>query len=464
MFTPFTKIQLAQFFESRAAEAEIWRQRNRYYYDWISRWLRFSVPDGSKVLEVGSGLGDLLAATGPEQGLGVDFSPAMVALARQRHPSANLRFLVGDIELSPLVRETFDAVIASDLVGYLDDIQTALENMRVLCHAKTRLYLTQYSRVWEPVLHLGARLKLNQPKPLNNWLAIGQLEHLLRLAGFDVITRGTTFLCPKRLWGLGDVINRTVGHWPGIRRAGLVQYLVARPTPAGSVGRFSVSVAIPFVHGSALEEIVRRVPSLGSRTEIILTPARLDGGSGVTQESVTQGLTTQRVVRMLPPAATIAGAVAQAAAAATGSLFFVLPEDGVAPEELPKFYRILASGQADVVVGSRLVYPSRAVPTWRRAAIAGSAAVLANVIGQRLSDAGSPVIGLGRTDFIDLAGHQQNSAGAGNLGLLLGAARRGYKLAEIPVHYQPAQTAPEAAHLTVPGFAAWRQARRSVRW
>ena len=219
MNTPsLSKQQLRQFFDSRAAEAETWRAKNPYYYQWIGKLLRFYLPPGQKVLEVGSGIGDLLAEVKPAAGVGLDFSPAIAAVARRRHGDPHLRFVVGDIEEVVNVRETFDAIIASDLVGYLDDIQTALENLRILCHERTRLVVTMYNRLWEPFLHAGARFGLNQPKPLNNWLSVSELSELLGLAGFEVVTQGNMFLCPKKLGGLGGFINRTLAGWPILRR------------------------------------------------------------------------------------------------------------------------------------------------------------------------------------------------------------------------------------------------------
>jgi SAM-dependent methyltransferase len=56
------------------------------YYRRIAEIYRFLVPPGLRVLEIGCGSGDLLAALKPAHGVGVDFSPAMVARAAARHP------------------------------------------------------------------------------------------------------------------------------------------------------------------------------------------------------------------------------------------------------------------------------------------------------------------------------------------------------------------------------------------
>src|SRR5258707_10691700 len=72
------------FYEQGSAFRE--RESGRYYQRLLRRQYGFYVPPGLRVLEVGCGLGDLLAAIKPAAGLGLDFSPAMIALAKKRHP------------------------------------------------------------------------------------------------------------------------------------------------------------------------------------------------------------------------------------------------------------------------------------------------------------------------------------------------------------------------------------------
>src|SRR5262245_50511813 len=74
----------AAFDEIAAAEARKPR-RTRTYDRLIQRIMRFTVPRGARVLEIGSGAGDLLAALEPSRGVGVDVSPGMVGLAARRH-------------------------------------------------------------------------------------------------------------------------------------------------------------------------------------------------------------------------------------------------------------------------------------------------------------------------------------------------------------------------------------------
>ena len=82
--------ELAEFFDRFASEESRWKRRNSTYHRLIAQLMRFHVPENARVLEIGSGSGDLLAALKPSVGVGVDVSQGMVERARAAHPQ--LRF------------------------------------------------------------------------------------------------------------------------------------------------------------------------------------------------------------------------------------------------------------------------------------------------------------------------------------------------------------------------------------
>ena len=67
--------ELAEFFDRFASEESRWKRRNSTYHRLIAQLMRFHVPEDARVLEIGSGSGDLLAALKPSVGVGVDVSP-----------------------------------------------------------------------------------------------------------------------------------------------------------------------------------------------------------------------------------------------------------------------------------------------------------------------------------------------------------------------------------------------------
>ena len=76
------------------------------------------------MLQVGCGIGDLLAATEPFYGVGIDPSEDVIAFAATRHPK--LHFRAGLPETLEC-RETFDFVILCDAIGEFADVQQVLE-------------------------------------------------------------------------------------------------------------------------------------------------------------------------------------------------------------------------------------------------------------------------------------------------------------------------------------------------
>ena len=93
------------FFDRYAGQAERWSRRNRGYHDAITALARFYVPPGVRVLEIGCGLGDLLAALQPSVGVGIDVSGSMIGLATRRHPSLRFHHMAAErLELHELQR------------------------------------------------------------------------------------------------------------------------------------------------------------------------------------------------------------------------------------------------------------------------------------------------------------------------------------------------------------------------
>ncbi|MFO3798035.1 MAG: class I SAM-dependent methyltransferase, partial [Anaerolineales bacterium] len=69
-----------------ARRKDRWQGAGRWYRQRIREVYRQLVDAGQRVLEIGCGTGDLLAALQPKHGVGVDFSAEMLQRARARYP------------------------------------------------------------------------------------------------------------------------------------------------------------------------------------------------------------------------------------------------------------------------------------------------------------------------------------------------------------------------------------------
>src|SRR5690242_513504 len=134
------KARIKQQADEVAPRRDAWIERNRFFYQEDYRYMRFLVPPGLRVLELGCGTGRLLSELKPRKGVGVDFSPKMVEIARTHHPE--LEFYEGDVEDPEFITSLdgpFDVILLSDTIGSLDDCEATLANLHHLCTADTRL-------------------------------------------------------------------------------------------------------------------------------------------------------------------------------------------------------------------------------------------------------------------------------------------------------------------------------------
>src|SRR5258708_620938 len=133
------------------------RKFSNYYHRRLTEIYQFLIPPGQRVLEMGCGDGDLLASLKPSEGVGVDFSPEMIARARIKHPEPT--FILSDAHDAEL-SGTFDYIVLSDLVNDLWDVERVFEQVGVLCGPQTRVVINTYSRLWELPLAAARQQKL----------------------------------------------------------------------------------------------------------------------------------------------------------------------------------------------------------------------------------------------------------------------------------------------------------------
>jgi 2-polyprenyl-3-methyl-5-hydroxy-6-metoxy-1,4-benzoquinol methylase len=430
------------FFDHYAAEVDHWHRRNAGYHQAIARLARFYVPSGARVLEVGSGNGDLLEALKPSYGLGIDISSAMVHLAAQKYP--HLKFLHMSAERLDLPDERFDFIILSDLLGYLYDIRLVFERLRTVCHPRTRLIVHWYSRLWQPVLVLAEKLGLKYPQPLVNWTTVEDVSNLLSLSGFEAVHRRQHLLLPKRGPILSTFVNRYLAHLPGFRWLCLTNLLVARPLGLPSPHTMpQVSVICPCRNESGnIEHIVRRLPSMGRHTELIFVEGHSKDDTLQQCQRIAAATPDKDIKVFVQKGTGKADAVQLGFTQATGDVLMILDADlSVAPEDLPQFYEALVSGKGEFLNGSRLVY-AMDPQAMRFLNLLGNkffALLLSWLLGQPIKDTLCGTKVMWKSDYERIAAGRAYFGDFdpfGDFDLLFGAAKLNLKIVEVPVRYR----------------------------
>lgn len=415
-----------------------------YYHNRLITLYRSLIRPGLDVIELGCGTGDLLAAVEPRLGVGVDFSGEMIALARARHPDLDFhREDVHDMSIDG----TFDVVIISDLINDLWDVQAVLDRVTRLCKPETRIVLNFYNRLWQGPLSLARRLGMAKPVLGQNWLSPRDVENLLHLSGFEVVSTTKEILLPVGIPLLATMFNRVLAKiWP-IDNLGLTRFVVARPDPARfgpSAGPApSVSIVIPARNEAGhIRDILERTPRMGSGTELIFVEGNsTDGTFEVIAEAVAE--LGDPDVRLYRQSGVGKGdAVRFGFEQASGDILMILDADmTVAPEDLPRFYRAIVSGSGEFINGVRLVYPMEK-EAMRFLNYLGNrffGMLFSWLLRQPVRDTLCGTKVLTRKAYDDIAAGRAYFGDFdpfGDFDLLFGAARNSLKITDVPIRYR----------------------------
>ena len=427
-----------------ANERQRWIAKNRAFYRDDRAYMKFLIPKGVRVLDLGCGTGDLLAELEPSFGLGIDISPAMIDQAERLYP--HLTFAVGDIEDDAVIGRIegpFDYIVMSDTIGMLDDIETALRRLQPLCGPDTRLIIAYYSHLWEPLLKVAEWAGQKMPQPPTNYLNSTDFLNILDLADFEPIKMEYRQLVPRRLLGLGTLINRFIAPIPGIRRLCLRTYVVARSLTAVRPDELSVSVVIPCRNERGnIEAAIQRLPAFGRAQEIIYVEGNSSDNTYEECLRVQAAYANTHDIKVLKQDGRGKGdAVRKGFAAATGDVLMILDADlTMPPEALPKFYTAIARGKADFVNGTRLVYPmeDEAMRPLNFIANRFFAGMFSFLVNQRFSDTLCGTKVLSRKHYEAIARDRDYFGDFdpfGDFDLIFGAAKQNLKIVEVPVHY-----------------------------
>ncbi|MBU0877952.1 MAG: glycosyltransferase [Alphaproteobacteria bacterium] len=414
---------------------------SRYYHNRMHTVYRNVVLEGSSVLEVGCGSGDLLAATRPSTGVGLDFSTSVIERAKMRHPG--LEFVVADAHGFDLGERKFDYIILSDLVNELWDVQAVLEGLRPYCKPETRVVVNFFSHLWNPAIRTVRKLGLATPNLPQNWLTVHDMWNLLELSGYQPLRNWTEIVLPAWVPLLSDFANRYLAKIVPFRWFALTHLMVARPAPEPLQNNPTVSVIVAARNESGhIEELIKRIPEMGGGTEIVF----VEGNStDDTYEAIERAIVAHpaRNAKLFKQRGKGKGdAVRLGFEQASGDILMILDADiTVPPEDLPRFYDLIRSGSAEFVNGVRLVYPMQE-EAMRFFNLVGNkffSQAFSWLLGQPIRDTLCGTKVLSKADYNRIAENRSffgDFDPFGDFDLLFGAARLNLRIQEVPIRYR----------------------------
>jgi SAM-dependent methyltransferase len=438
------KLQQVAHWNKVADEIPDGSRRGSYYHDYVAKLYRFYISPGQRVIEFGCGSGNLLAGLSPSFGKGIDFSPAMIASARQRHP--DLDFEEGDI-LTYQSDERYDVVILSDLVNSLFDVQRALEVACNFCAPGGRIMLNYFSHLWKMPLKLAGAPGMSSDLPEPNWLTPHDIRNLLHLAGAEPVRESVEFLFPFNIPIITSFFNRFLARlWP-FRSLCLTHFVSARPVPVAKPLKGpdapSVSVVIPARNEAGnVPDYFKRVPRMGSNTEIIIVEGNSTDDTYAIAEKEIAAHPKWDARLFKQPGKGKADAVRVGFQHAKNDVLMILDADlTVVPEDLPRFYKALVEGRGEYINGVRLVYPmeGRAMRFLNLLGNKFFSYAFSWLLGQPIRDTLCGTKVMYRKDYERLAANRSYFGDFdpfGDYDLIFGAAKMGLKMVDMPIRYR----------------------------
>ena len=429
------------YYETLAPKYKGYYKRFSYYWNDSIKYFNYFITEDQSILQIGCGHGETLAKIKGSKKTGVDFSPALIVIAKESFP--DIQFELMDAHELRL-KDQYDVIILSNVVGCFDNVLEVLKLVRKVSHERTKVFITGYNRVWQPILKIGELFGVKKRSPEQNWLGKGDIENLAYLAGFEVFRTNRRVLLPIYIPLISTLFNKYIARLPLINIFCLNQLVVARIAERSSEVEYSVSVVIPARNESGnIERAIKETPKLGSHTEIIFVEGNSTDDTWEEVQRIEKKYRDSHDIKITQqPGKGKYDAVKHGYAMASGDIMMILDGDlTVPPEDLTKFYDALTSGKGDFINGSRLVYPMED-EAMRFLNMLGNkffSYVFSWLLDQPIKDTLCGTKVMFREDYEKLAANRKffgDFDPFGDFDLLFGSYKLNLKIIDLPIRYR----------------------------
>lgn len=217
--------KITEHFDMVAAKYDYWKKKNWYYYQTLKLIAKKYTVGRENVLDA-SGTGDILLSLDAKKALGVDISPAMITIAKQKSIGKNgVSFLASDITTFTS-SEKFDAILFFDVIEHLTEPGETIKALSNLLADQGIIILTMANPYWEPILLLAEKLGLKMPEGQHYRISSKNLIAIAKKHGLKIDQRDWFLIFPKYIPIVSVLLNNFIGHVPIIKRLAVIQLFI----------------------------------------------------------------------------------------------------------------------------------------------------------------------------------------------------------------------------------------------
>lgn len=340
-------------------------------------------------------------------------------------------------------KEIKNYIIFKNSLAYIDDIQKEIKKTYKISNSDTKVLVIYFNFLWKPILDLAQLLKLRTTTSTKepNWLSPDDIDNLFYLENFEKVKEGKSLIFPFP-GKIFEILNKFLSNLPITKELSLITYQIYRPIFARK--KHSVSIIVPARNESGnIKGLISKLPKFNTKTEVIFVEGH---SKDDTYQKIIDEIKQNKRNDILGYVFKQKGvgkndAVKLGFEKAKNDILIILDADlTVKPNELKKFFNVVSEGKADLVIGTRLVYPmeKQAMRTLNYFGNKLFSILFSFIIDQKIKDTLCGTKAILKSNYLKIKSNQKyfgNFDPFGDFDLIFGAAKLNFKIAEVPVRY-----------------------------
>ena len=264
-------------------------------------------------------------------------------------------------ELSPLEDTARRVLVLDGNFNHDEDIQKLLNEMYPKMGRGDRVVAVLCNPYFRWINKLVSFIKKAPHSEQVTFITKADINNLNKLCGYETVRLRNIGFVPFSLFGVGDVINKLLAAMPLLKWLSIASIVVLRPIKQFD-SKPSLSIIIPARNESGnIENGLKRLPKMaGIDLEVIFVEGNStdDTWEEIQRVVALDDYKHLNCLALQQPGKGKKDATMTGFDAASKDLVTVLDADlTMPPESLPRFYEAYRSGQADMINGTRLMYP-----------------------------------------------------------------------------------------------------------
>ncbi len=338
--------------------------------------------------------------------------------------------------------DQYDCIILVDTIEISMEINNVLNFLKKYTKIDGKIILSSINPVWNKILSITELFRLKNQSKNRSYIHLKRIQPTLSSLGLETTKSYSRQYFPFKLLFIGSILNNILEILFFYFNLGIKTYIVIRNISEKSEKiDMSKTIIVPAKNEEGnLEELVRRIPFLGKKVELIISCGESKDRTFEVAKDLEANNLDIKVIKQTKNGK--ANAVWEALEISSGEVVSILDADlSVDPEKLTDFFDVIELNRADFVNGTRLIYPMEK----------GSMRLINNFGNRTFQLLISRILNLPLTDslcgtkvfkrsLIEKIKNWQNTLKIEDpfcdFDLLFAAAYSGEKILEVPIHYR----------------------------